>query len=98
MISVHVFIDIKVEYIEEFKRATIENAENSIKEAGVIYFNVIQEQEDTSKFVLMEAYHTADDQAKHRETLHYKKWRETIADMLVKPYSFIRYNSIFPTK
>lgn len=96
MLIVHVFFDVKGEYIEAFRAASIQNAAGSLQESGVVSFDILQEQEDSSKFLFMEVYKSPEDQANHRETIHYKKWRETIIDMLVKPYSFIKYKNMFP--
>lgn len=98
MIRVHVFISVKEEYISRFKEATIENARNSFEEPGVVRFEVIQQQDAPSEFVLEEVYMSSDDQLKHRETDHYKKWKQTTATMIAKPYAIINYNSIWPEK
>lgn len=98
MIRVHVFISVKEEYISQFKEATIENARNSFKESGVVRFEVMQQQDEPSEFVLEEIYISSDDQLKHRETHHYKKWKETTAAMIAKAYTIKNYNSIWPEK
>lgn len=94
MYIVHVSIKVKNECIEEFKKATIENAKNSINEAGIARFDVLQEQEDPSRFLLEEVYYTTEDQLKHRETEHYKKWRAAIDDLLAQPYTFVKYHGV----
>jgi len=96
MFIAHVFVQVKKEMIEEFKSATIENAQNSINEPGVARFDFIQQQDDPTRFVLVEVYRTADDPAKHKETEHYKKWRDTVADMMAEPRSAIKYFNILP--
>lgn len=96
MFIVHVFASVKGDKVEAFRLATIENARNSIKEPGVARFDVIQQQDDTTRFVLVEVYRTPDDAAKHKETAHYQKWRDTAADMMAEPRTSIKYNNIFP--
>ncbi len=96
MFIVHVFVHVKPDAIEAFKQATIENAKNSIKEPGIARFDMIQQLDDPSRFVLVEVYRTSDDPAKHKETAHYKKWRETVESMMVKPRTNIKYANIFP--
>ncbi len=96
MFIVHVFIHVKADQIENFKTATIENARNSLQEPGVARFDVVQQQDDPTRFVLVEVYKTADDPAKHKETAHYLKWRDTIADMMVEPREGIKFIKIFP--
>lgn len=96
MYIVHVFINVKENSIEAFKKATAENAANSIKEEGVARFDVLQQVGKPAGFVLAEAYFTPEDQLKHRETEHFKKWKADTADMIAEPYTFIKYNSVCP--
>lgn len=96
MFIVHVFVHVKPDQVEAFKEATLENARNSVQEPGIARFDVIQQQDDTNRFVLVEVYRTAGDPAKHKETAHYKKWRDTVAEMMAEPRSAIKYNNIFP--
>ncbi|MEZ4630212.1 MAG: putative quinol monooxygenase [Deinococcales bacterium] len=79
---VHVFIHIKSECIEAFKLASLENAFHSRQEAGIKSFDLLQQQDDPSQFLLIEVYHSQEDQAKHRETAHYAKWRDAVAEMM----------------
>ncbi|HVJ48433.1 putative quinol monooxygenase [Desulfitobacterium sp.] len=94
MLIVHVFFHVKPEQVEEFKKASMENAQDSIKETGVISFDVLQQQDDSSRLLFVEIYRAPHDQSKHRETEHYKKWRQSIEDMLAEPYTAIKYNNI----
>ncbi len=96
MYIVHVFVHVKGEQIEAFRAASIENARNSVKEPGVARFDVIQQQDDPARFVLVEVYRTAEDPAAHKETPHYKKWRETVAEMMAEPRSAVKYTEVFP--
>ena len=96
MFIVHVFVHVKSDKVEEFKSASMENARNSVKEPGIARFDVIQQQDDTSQFVLVEVYRTADDPARHKETQHYQKWRDTVEDMMVEPRRAFKYQNIFP--
>lgn len=96
MFIVHVFVHVKAESVEAFKSATLENARNSVKESGIARFDVVQQQDDPSKFVLVEVYRTADDPARHKETAHYNKWRETVAEMMAEPRSSIKFFNVFP--
>ncbi len=81
---------------EDFRKASMENAKGSIQEAGVARFDVLQEQEEPSRFLLVEEYYTPKDQLKHRETAHFKKWKSETAEMLAEPYTFKKYNNISP--
>ncbi|MBN2011939.1 antibiotic biosynthesis monooxygenase [candidate division KSB1 bacterium] len=96
MLIVHVFVHVKPDYVEAFKAASLENARKSVKEPGIARFDVIQQQDDPMRFVLVEVYRTKDDPAKHKDTTHYAVWRDTVADMMAEPRSSIKYNNVFP--
>ncbi|MEO0293410.1 MAG: antibiotic biosynthesis monooxygenase [candidate division WOR-3 bacterium] len=98
MFIVHVHVDVKEEYIEDFKKATIENAKNSVKEPGIARFDVLQQIDDKTKFILVEVYKKQEDASKHKETEHYKKWRDTVEKMMATPRHSIKYTNIFPTE
>ena len=93
---VHVHVHVKPEFVEAFKQATIENASNSVKEAGVARFDVIQQNDDPTRFILVEVYRSAEAAAAHKETAHYAKWRDTVAEMMAEPRQGIKYANIFP--
>ena len=96
MFIVHVFARVKPDQVEAFRAATLENARNSIKEPGIARFDVIQQQDDSTRFVLVEVYRTSDDPARHKETAHYQKWRDTVADMMAEPRTSVKYANVFP--
>lgn len=96
MFIVHVFAHIKPDQVEAFRTATLENARNSIQEPGIARFDVIQQQDDPTRFVLVEVYRTSDDPARHKETVHYQKWRDTVADMMAEPRKSVKYTNAFP--
>lgn len=92
-----VHVHVKSEFIEAFKRASLENASNSVKEAGIARFDVIQQVEDPARFILVEVYKTAEAPAAHKETKHYALWRDTVTEMMAEPRQGIKYTNIFPT-
>lgn len=93
---VHVYIQVKPEQVKAFKKVTIENAQNSIRESGIARFDVIQQTDDPTRFILVEVYRTPDDSAKHKETAHYNRWREIAEPMMAEPRIRVIYNNIFP--
>ncbi len=94
---VHVHVHVKPEFVEAFKQATMENATNSIKETGITRFDVIQQVEDPTRFILVEIYKTAEASAAHKETVHYKRWRDDVMKMMAEPRQGIKYAYIFDT-
>lgn len=96
MFIVHVQVQVKAEFIEAFRQATLENARNSVQEPGVARFDVIQQLDEPGRFVLVEVYRTPADPAQHKETAHYKSWAETVAPMMAEPRRSVKYANIFP--
>jgi (4S)-4-hydroxy-5-phosphonooxypentane-2,3-dione isomerase len=96
MIATCVHVWVKPESVEDFKKASIENHENSIKESGNFRFDILQDQSDLHKFVLYEAYESHEASTAHKQTAHYLKWRETVADMMAKPREGIAHNILAP--
>jgi autoinducer 2-degrading protein len=96
MFIVHVHVHVKEKYIEDFKKASLENARESVREAGIARFDVLQRQDDLARFILVEVYRTKDDPARHKETAHYARWRDAVAPMMAEERSSIKYDNIFP--
>jgi quinol monooxygenase YgiN len=82
--------------MELFRQATIENAQQSIQEPGVARFDVVQQRDDPTRFVLVEVYRHEDAPAAHKETAHYKKWRDTVTNMMAEPRVSVKYTNAFP--
>jgi autoinducer 2-degrading protein len=97
MLIVHVHVHVKPEFVEDFRRASLENASKSIKEPGVARFDVIQQVDDPTRFVLTEVYNTAEDPARHKETSHYQNWRDKVENMMAEPRKSVKYTNVFPT-
>ena len=96
MLVAHVHVHVKTECVEAFKEASIANARESIKEPGIAGFNLVQQQDDPARFVLVEAYRTPGAPAAHKETKHYQAWRDAVAPMMAEPRSSVRYGNLFP--
>ena len=96
MLVVHVHVQVKPEHIEAFIVATRANSEASLKEPGVARFDVVQQQDDAARFVLIEAYKTLDAPALHKETAHYATWRDAVAPMMASPRTSVKYQSLSP--
>lgn len=96
MFVVHVHVHTHPNQVEAFKEATLENARKSIQEPGVARFDVLQQQDDPTHFVLVEVYRSPEDAAKHKETMHYKIWRDTVERMMAEPRYSVRFTNLFP--
>ena len=96
MYIVHVFVEVKPDYIQDFIEATLENASESVKEPGISRFDVLQDQENPNRFVLNEVYRTIEDPARHKATAHYKHWKDMVTEMMAGPRSKQIYGNLFP--
>ena len=96
MLVVHVHVRVKPEYVEAFKAATLENARQSIREPGIARFDVTQQADDPTRFVLVEAYRTPAATVAHKETKHYAVWRDAVAAMMAEPRSSVKFANLFP--
>jgi len=96
MFVVHVHVRVKPECVDRFGEATLENAGNSVREPGVARFDVLQQRDDATKFVLVEVYRTPADADRHKETAHYQVWRDTVAEMMAEARRSVKYANVFP--
>jgi quinol monooxygenase YgiN len=96
MYIVHVHIQVKPGTEEAFIAASLENARSSVQEAGVARFDVLRDTADPSRFVLVEVYRDVAATAKHKETAHYAKWRDTAENMMAAPRTRAIYDNLFP--
>ena len=96
LVIVHVYVHVKPDAVAAFRAAALDNARHSVNEPGVARFDVVQSVEDPTRFVLVEVYHSPDAQAAHKETDHYKRWRDAVADLMAEPRTSARYVNVFP--
>jgi autoinducer 2-degrading protein len=96
MLIFHVHVQVKPGSIEAFKQATIENARESLLEAGVARFDVLQNASDPTRFILAEVYRTAEAPARHKETPHYAAWRDAVMPMMSEARTSVKYANVFP--
>ena len=91
-----VHVHVKPEMVDAFKQVTVENASHSVKEEGIERFDVIQQVDDPTRFILVEVYKNDKASFAHKETAHYSKWRDTVAEMMAEPRQGIKYSNIYP--
>jgi autoinducer 2-degrading protein len=96
MLIVHVHVQVKPEYIEAFKQATLANAGASVQEPGIARFDVLEQADNPARFVLVEAYRTPEAPAAHKETRHYQTWRDAVAPMMAEPRTSVKFTNLFP--
>jgi autoinducer 2-degrading protein len=96
MYIVQIHVRVKENRIQDFIEASKENAKNSILESGIVKFDIIQQLEEPTKFILFEIYKTDQDSAKHKDTKHYRIWRGMVENMMAEPRQSMKYRYIFP--
>jgi quinol monooxygenase YgiN len=96
MLVVHVHVQVKPEFVEAFRAATIANATASVREPGIARFDVVQQADDPTRFVLVEVYRTPAAPGVHKETQHYATWRDTVAPMMAVPRTSVKFANVFP--
>ena len=96
MLIVHVHVHVKPDCVESFKQATQLNARLSLLELGVLRFDVLQQADDPTRFVLVEIYRDADAAAAHKATEHYPVWRDAVAPIMAEPRRSVEFNNVSP--
>jgi autoinducer 2-degrading protein len=96
MLIVHVHVRVAPEGIEAFREASLANARASVQEPGVARFDVVQQEDDPTRFELIEIYRSADAAAAHKATAHYATWRDAVAPLMAEPRSSTKYRAVFP--
>ena len=85
MLTYLVQIEIKPESREAFIAATEKNVTASRQESGITRFDLMQPTDDPARFYLIEEYLAESDVLAHKETGHYKAWREAVENMMATP-------------
>lgn len=96
MLIVNVFVRVRPEHIDAFIEATLANAQASLLEPGVVRFDVARQDDDPTRFLLIEIYRTADDPARHKATNHYATWRDAVEPMMAEPRRSTKYHALLP--
>ena len=94
MLILHVHVHVKPDDIEAFREASIENARQSRKEPGIARFDVLQQDDDLTRFVLIEVYRTEKATADHKATAHYAAWRERVEPLMAEPRTRVQYTDV----
>jgi autoinducer 2-degrading protein len=92
----HVQIHVKADAVEAFRIATLANARASLQEPGVLRFDFFQDQDDASRFVLVEVYRSAEAHAAHRTTAHYAAWRAAVDSLMAEERTARKFWSVAP--
>ena len=96
MIVTCVYVHVRSDSVDKFINATINNHLETVKEAGNIRFDFIQQADDPCKFMIYEVFENEKAVADHKDTSHYLIWRDTVADFMAEPRQGVRYTIVEP--
>lgn len=96
LLIVEVSAHVKPGAVDAFRAATLANARASVREPGIARFDVLQDRDDPSRFVLIEVYRTPDAPAAHKATAHYAAWRDAVAELMAEPRTSRKFVNVFP--
>ncbi len=96
MLIVHVHVHVKAEAVDAFIAASRENARHSAQEPGVVRFDLVQQEDDPTRFLLIEIYRTAEAPAAHKATAHYATWRDAVEPLMAEPRRSVKYRALAP--
>ena len=96
MLVVHVHVRVTAGAADAFAAATLANARESVREPGIVRFDVVRQADDPTRFVLVEVYRTAEDPARHKATPHYAAWRDAVEGMMAEPRRSVKYEALAP--
>jgi (4S)-4-hydroxy-5-phosphonooxypentane-2,3-dione isomerase len=97
MIVTCIYVTVKPDAIREFTEASVANHRESVRESGNLRFDILQQSDDPTRFMIYEAYVSESDVSAHKATAHYLKWRDTVAEMMAEPRKGVRYNIVEPS-
>ena len=95
MYVVCVTINVKPEHVEDFIPAILDNARGTRQEPGNLRFDVLQAEDDPTRFFLYEVYYTKEDFTAHQQTAHYHAWHDAVQDWMAQPRHGARHKTLF---
>jgi len=90
-------IRVKPGHVDEFLEAFRINYQGTVREPGNVRFDVLQDPEDETRFVIYEAFTSAAAVDEHKKTEHYRRTVEAIDGILIGPRNKDYYTMIIPT-
>jgi autoinducer 2-degrading protein len=92
-------IDVHVneQSIEDFKRISVQNRGGSMQEPGVLRFDLLHSDTDPQHFILYEVYRDEQATLDHKETEHYRRWRDAVEPMMARKRESTACTPIAPT-
>lgn len=83
MIIVVIRVKVNPNQVSDFQKLTFANAQDRTNSTGNLRFEVYQQTEDPTHFVMIEVFQTQADIDAYYATESYQAWHATTADMIV---------------
>ncbi|MGV3772380.1 MAG: putative quinol monooxygenase [Verrucomicrobiales bacterium] len=96
MLIVHVHVQVKPELVDTFIEETAKNVHASRLEPGIETFELLQQEDDATRFLLIEVYKTSEASSAHKATPHYAAWRDAVAPMMAAPRQSTKFKNLIP--
>jgi autoinducer 2-degrading protein len=91
-------IRVKPERIQDFQASCLRNHRGSVREPGVLRFDVLQAEADPARFLLYEVYRDEPATQAHKETAHYLAWKQEVEPMMASPRQASAWKVLAPTQ
>ena len=99
MYSIFVTINIKRENVEEFKQASLGDAQGSVRdEPGCFRFDINQDVETASRFYLYEVYRDEEAFQAHLQAPHFLVWQENVKAFFDGEPDLVTMQTVFPSE
>lgn len=89
-------VNVKSGTAEAFEQATITNRAGSIREPGVLRFDLMRDTDIADRYYLYEVYRDDKATVSHKETPHYREWKASVADLMATDRSSVAGIPIAP--
>lgn len=97
MIVRFITVEVRPGKEELFEEATRINHRESLKEEGVLRFDVLKDSDTPGRYYLYEVYRDEAGVAAHKETKHYHTWKREVAEYMAGDRSSITGEPVAPT-
>ncbi|MCF7929223.1 MAG: antibiotic biosynthesis monooxygenase [Spirochaetales bacterium] len=92
-----IHVQVKQEYRNEFETATQKNHEDSIREPGILRFDLVRDTDNPGHYVLYEVYTSEAATTSHKETAHYAEWKQAVEPMMSAPRESASFEAVIPS-
>jgi len=89
-------VQVKAESVSSFESETTLNHEASLREPGILRFDVLRDGTHPGTYLLYEVYRNQGAVDAHKLTKHYERWKNTVAEFMAEPRESTAYEVVAP--